>query len=442
MANLPKIVRQRLQSKPGAVHPDADLLTAFAERTLGERERAQVLEHLSACAACREVVSLALPEKEEAEAAAAPQSAPWWGLRWQTVAAMATVAVAAIALLTIPNSFFRARSPMQVAQAPAEKTAVTREGRAAASPAPEAETSRKQAEAQNAAAAPGKKQAATYGAGTGGGAASVLADAERERRDESPSKLGKGLPTPPAKADQVSTFTATMKSPAAPPPTQTYDFKVDQTKAGGAAPVTTGEGAPAAPTYRPKSAVAGGEQKAVSGGLVTAQKQEADKDKAAAAPAPAAADQAQATGQVHRVPAANETVEVSAAAVEIETALRWRTSSAGKLEHSRDAGKNWRTVNVASGLVLNAVSAVGEHVWAGGHRQRLAVLYHSGDGGAHWTRLDFTGPAGAQPADVVALNFTDFQHGVMTVVAADDPRLRQIWTTADGGRTWTAPPAH
>jgi len=28
------------------------------------------------------------------------------------------------------------------------------------------------------------------------------------------------------------------------------------------------------------------------------------------------------------------------------------------------------------------------------------------------------------------------------VVAAADPRLRQIWTTADGGHTWTAPAVH
>ena len=61
MAELPKIVRERLATAPAGAHPDADQLTAFAEKRLGERERGQVLAHLSACQACREVVSLALP---------------------------------------------------------------------------------------------------------------------------------------------------------------------------------------------------------------------------------------------------------------------------------------------------------------------------------------------------------------------------------------------
>jgi Putative zinc-finger len=67
MEQIPKIVGQRLQAiaKP-AVHPESDLLTAFAERSLGERERRQVLEHLAQCSDCRKVVSLSLPELKPA----------------------------------------------------------------------------------------------------------------------------------------------------------------------------------------------------------------------------------------------------------------------------------------------------------------------------------------------------------------------------------------
>ena len=43
-------------------HPDADVLTAFVERTLPEGERTKVLEHLAGCADCRDVVVLAQPE--------------------------------------------------------------------------------------------------------------------------------------------------------------------------------------------------------------------------------------------------------------------------------------------------------------------------------------------------------------------------------------------
>ena len=48
MEQLPKIVQQRLSAADKAwVHPDPDLLTAFAERSLTERERVQVLQHLA-----------------------------------------------------------------------------------------------------------------------------------------------------------------------------------------------------------------------------------------------------------------------------------------------------------------------------------------------------------------------------------------------------------
>ena len=63
MQNVPKIVRDRLQAAAPAVnHPDADLLTAFAERSLPEHERTVVLEHLARCGDCRDIVALALPE--------------------------------------------------------------------------------------------------------------------------------------------------------------------------------------------------------------------------------------------------------------------------------------------------------------------------------------------------------------------------------------------
>jgi hypothetical protein len=54
MENVPKIVRERLRVVTVAVdHPDADVLTAFAERALPEAERATVLGHLARCGGCR-----------------------------------------------------------------------------------------------------------------------------------------------------------------------------------------------------------------------------------------------------------------------------------------------------------------------------------------------------------------------------------------------------
>jgi hypothetical protein len=91
MENLHKIVADRLKADSISVdHPDANLLTAFSERTLGERERSQVLEHLARCAECREVVVLALPADEQAGIVVRPASAgllKWPQLRWALVAA-------------------------------------------------------------------------------------------------------------------------------------------------------------------------------------------------------------------------------------------------------------------------------------------------------------------------------------------------------------------
>src|ERR1700722_2752693 len=105
MQPLPKIVSARLQSAPRSDHPDADVLNAFAEQSLPPYERALVIEHLSRCGGCREVLALALPEMEEAAAPAVVRR-PWFSLpglsmpilRWGAVAA-ALIVVASIGVI-------------------------------------------------------------------------------------------------------------------------------------------------------------------------------------------------------------------------------------------------------------------------------------------------------------------------------------------------------
>ena len=84
------------------IHPDAEVLSAFAEQALGERERGEVMEHLAGCSRCRQVVALA---REAAGAeVAVPRHAPvrrrvWfrsWGLALAPLAAVAAAAVFAI----------------------------------------------------------------------------------------------------------------------------------------------------------------------------------------------------------------------------------------------------------------------------------------------------------------------------------------------------------
>ncbi len=126
MQNVPKIVRDRLQAAAPAVdHPDADLLTAFAERSLPDRERTVVLEHLARCGDCREIVALALPEIDSVQATVRPSPRGWltWPVvRWGFVAA-SVVAIASLGVLQ-----FQRRSQPQITAslkqpAPAEMAA-------------------------------------------------------------------------------------------------------------------------------------------------------------------------------------------------------------------------------------------------------------------------------------------------------------------------------
>ncbi|MGA7908789.1 MAG: zf-HC2 domain-containing protein, partial [Candidatus Sulfotelmatobacter sp.] len=99
MTELSKVVRERLKVKTAAMasHPDADLLTAFAERSLAERERAHVMEHLARCGDCREIVMLALPAQVENTAVARSGLRGDWFrmpvLRWAAVAVGIAAAV-------------------------------------------------------------------------------------------------------------------------------------------------------------------------------------------------------------------------------------------------------------------------------------------------------------------------------------------------------------
>jgi hypothetical protein len=110
-------------------HPDPNLLTAFVERSLKSGDRVRVLEHLSACSNCREVVSFSAMQPETSTVSLAPSASGWlsWpALRWGAAVACVVVVGAAVTL-------HQKREPQQMA-------AVVTEGRSAAARIPEANT--------------------------------------------------------------------------------------------------------------------------------------------------------------------------------------------------------------------------------------------------------------------------------------------------------------
>ena len=107
---------------------------------------------------------------------------------------------------------------------------------------------------------------------------------------------------------------------------------------------------------------------------------------------------------------------------------RWTLSSDGTLLlRSLDNGKTWQSIPVAGRVVFRAVSAMGPEVWIGGS---AGALYHSSDSGQHWQEVEPAGGSLILVADIIALEFTDPQHGKLTTAN------HEIWITADAGQSW------
>jgi hypothetical protein len=137
----------------------------------------------------------------------------------------------------------------------------------------------------------------------------------------------------------------------------------------------------------------------------------------------------------------------------------WSLNRSGGLQRSFDQGKTWQAVDVnanspalasesvavaaqtsrarakdldkarkgAAAFAFRALAVAGSDVWVGGSG---GALYHSADGGSHWTRVVPGASGTVVTGDVVSLEFSDPEHGKLSTSAAE------VWTTADAGQTW------
>ncbi len=93
MDPLKKLVADRLKAPIAGPHPDAEVLSAFAENALPASERETVLQHLSTCSDCRDIIFLAAPlTGESQQVVSAPKPRPVFALRWGTLAACIVIA--------------------------------------------------------------------------------------------------------------------------------------------------------------------------------------------------------------------------------------------------------------------------------------------------------------------------------------------------------------
>ncbi len=451
MAGLPKIVRHRLGqalgSTGGVDHPDANLLAGFVERSLTPRERGLVLGHLAQCAECREQVSVALPKLEAAmvPAAAAARHWPHWlrwpVLRWSllvaSLAIMGTVAlvrqpparrmelasrVAPPSTAPLPSDVTIGAAPSKAAKPegqPRQEIALLKEKLATRKLAlglkpaqerkqmPEAQELEVQAyeaarpsQAQMAAPVPAEAFRTSPSSTNGGGS-----------NQPSTAVVAQALPPPPAPMPA-----------AAPPPGQPAQKLLDLLASPQA---KQAEASRASEEDKGKSA--GGPVGEVAGGVTQVAPAETESRQLIGnlVATPNAGRAALAKRKSGPVPAASA-AGLSANASSLVT-VDWSISPSGRVQRSRDGRKTWEELNVDKNVVFRVVFAVGPDVWLGGTK---GALYHSTDGGQHWTRVSITTGSTTATDDVVHVEFKDAQHGTVKMAGGD------TWTTLDGAQHW------
>jgi hypothetical protein len=435
MEQLPKIVRERLKAGAGGDHPDPDLLTAFAEQALPERERSGVLLHLSRCADCRDVLALAVPAVTSAESLDTARPTRWFQwrvLRWGAAAACVVIVGSAVMLRRDSFQMQSAKTAVVPEERQAEQLAYERADRT-----PSALFQERQEESISA-----TKSAATKTANE--------EDIARTRDKALKLALAPKLP-------------AATPAPSIPLRGQPKQIIAGAMGAGVASGGATGEiGGRFADTDRViagqppagEAKKAGVESKTVSD-LAVLGKSSETVEVEAASPAvddESAADKREAVGKAKPASSAmldsmaapaivaqnqaartQETVgqKMDRAKLRHTLVSRWTISSDGQLQHSIDSGQTWQPVAVADKASFRALSANGPDVWVGG---ATGLLYHSSDAGANWTQVKPASGDAALRADISAIEFTDVPHGKITTSTGE------VWITEDGGQSWRKQP--
>jgi len=482
MEKLPKIVTERLQAKAVIEpHPDADVLTAFSERNLPERERSGVLEHLARCAECRDAVALSLPP----EAATAVENLPvrgrwltWPRMRW-VLAACGVVAIVSFSVVQLER---RQKSQTVASFYDAPAIAAPNEAKTQAEPAPpvaeipraeekkaaptRSDNERREFDRQNELT---KSDAPLQDIGVVSGG-TVRGNSLQGRR----LAHGPKIPTQFQQNQYVQNmnantntntanglvFDASAGAPASPPPPAPASGAVGKQLAiDGPTPAVTTDGRLRDNKAKTDTLAAWGQSnvplKEQVGGQSGAEIARAKPASTVNAPAaqPQNSESYVVSGDVSNFSPSGTLAPESA---------RWSINATGGLQRSLDQGRTWQDVEVspASGIgigsgagfrkamkasreraamakdkadmkqkpiVFRAVAANGPDVWAGGSQGNL---YHSTDSGAHWLQVLPSWHGIELTGDIINLQFADPQNGRIATSSAE------IWTTADGGQSW------
>ena len=367
---------QAANPRPDSPHPDADLLTAFAENMLLERERTGVLAHLAACPDCRAIVHTAADAEPETE----PQPEPL-PVRAPFRTWLPSVAIAASLLVIAASTivFYRAlhTNPTRT-QTVATAAAPQIPSAPPATPAP-----------QLSATAP----------------AAAMPAAPKHART-----APRTAPSSPAQTEE-----ARVGAAAPPPPPPGPGISSSETL--GDLTLQKAQNTPSPADEAQLQAELRG-QTAYRGAMAAA--------KAAPRPAPSSTQSVQVESSNAFTRSLQTTQPALRGLIAAPTPRpRFRITDSGQLERSVQSSI-WMPVSIAPDAHLRVLSISGSDVWAGGDHLRL---FHSADNGVTWTEVHL--PATADQAHaIVHIRIDDPRN----LTVEDD--TGSTWTTTDAGATW------
>ena len=317
-----------LRQEPGP-HPDANLLTAFAEDALLPRERAQVLDHLAACSSCREVLhtatSASAPLPAQPASEARPARSPlrvWLGgfaLAFCLIVLVGSVVLFEHVLRTqVSRSQVSLNRPAPVAALPP-------------SPAP--------------AEAP-----ASHHSGTAPAHTSRPGSSQRSRTSALRS----------LESDAVPSTTQSVTVVPEQPQISTATPSSSGFIAGSASANANTSAAPQNTFVTPERSAAPAHPPGTAAGRAPAFAESRSESRSFAPQRAAAAFKARASSLQH-----------------------WRLSDAGQIEQRTSAGA-WQPIAVGTGVKFRVLSVSGVEVWAGGDH---LALFHSTDNGVTWSKV-------------------------------------------------------
>jgi putative zinc finger protein len=451
MTEFPKFVLERLRKGEVTPHPEADVLAAFAEKSLSEREQTLVLAHLATCSNCREVLALVVETEPEVSATKVRRDVPamswfrWPVLRWGAAAACVVIVGAAVlyqsgsikkqeikgatsdaqpyvtATETAPAQAERAEnSAKEHYETDSADRKIKEEARLLAPPTPSIVSPEKRNRSLEKGRIVANKEMLQ-----GGAAASVALNEESKLRDDLAKTKRMDAPSMREKVEDAAVaqggpkkgeIGAQEKSSPARGALPSSDVKNEKDQSGVRLADKKAANALAAVPAAPAPV-----QTAKAPAELRAEKQ----------------DEAAAVGK------ASETVEVSAAATEVSPAdpnlqviggtlsklavAMWNINAAGAVLRSLDGGKKWQPVAIDPRSKFTVVASSGNSVWAGGNG---GALYHSTNGGAQWVKVIPTDGVNILSSDISKIQLDDALHG--SVFAG-----QERWTTSDGGKSWS-----